>query len=69
MRSLCARMQEQRVEIGGKEPGVRQQWPQDLQHQQFVVDVGTEDANGLDAIFIVTAQLRIQLLDAIPETP
>ena len=62
-------MQEQGVEIGGEEPGVRKQRPQGLQHEQLVVEIRADDPDRPDAALALTLQLRIQVLDALAETP
>lgn len=63
------RMQHQGIKIRRKEQGIGQQWSQRLQHEQFVVQIGAENPDCLDAVLIFPAQVSIQLLDDLAEPP
>src|SRR5262249_6077714 len=55
--------------IGCEEQRVRHQRAQRLQDEQFVIEIGAEDADRLDALRILLAQIAIELLYAVAEAP
>ena len=63
------RMHNQRIQIGGKEQGVGQHRLKRLQHQQFVVQIRTEDPNRLDAPSLFPVQPPIHVLHLIAQPP
>ena len=65
---LLLGMQQQGIEIGGEEPGLRQQRAQSLEHKKLVVQIGTEHAHRLDAAIALQSQLSVELADAVAKS-
>src|SRR5947208_16926671 len=62
-------MQHQSIEVGREEQRVGHQRTQRLQYQQLVIEIGAEDAHRLDALRTFLAQVAVELLYAVAETP